>query len=114
MLSRICLIALVLGSLAGAARGGEPTAEEAAILARIVPPKFPDKDFPITAYGGVADGDASQAIAQAIAACVEAGGGRVVVPAGRWRTGAIRLASNVNLHVAAGATLVFDPDPARY
>ena len=114
MVSRVCLIALLAWGLTGAAHGGEPPAEEKAILARITPPRFPDKDFPITAYGAVADGDASQAIANAIAACAEAGGGRVVIPAGRWRTGAIRLASNVNLHVAAGATLVFDPDPARY
>jgi unsaturated rhamnogalacturonyl hydrolase len=114
MVSRVCLIALLAWGLVGAARGGEPPAEEQAILARIAPPTFPDKDFPITAYGAVADGDSSQAIAKAIAACAEAGGGRVVIPAGRWRTGGIRLVSRVNLHVAEGATLVFDPDPSRY
>ena len=112
--SRICLFAVLAWTLTGGAWAGEPPAEETAILARVVPPKFPDKDFPITAYGAVAEGDASPAIAKAIAACAEAGGGRVVVPAGRWRTGGIRLASNVNLHVAEGATLVFDPDPKRY
>ena len=92
----------------------EPPAEEAAILARISAPRFPDRDFPITTFGAVPDGDAGAAIASAIDACAKAGGGRVVVPAGRWRTGAIRLQSRVNLHVAEGATLVFDPDPKRY
>jgi hypothetical protein len=51
------------------------------ILARIRPPVFPDRDFPITAHGAVGDGrtDASRAIAAAVAACAAAGGGRVVV-----------------------------------
>jgi unsaturated rhamnogalacturonyl hydrolase len=86
------------------------------ILARIKAPTFPARDFPITAYGAVASGttDATAAIAQAIAACHAAGGGRVVVPAGEFSTGAIHLKSNVNLHVSAGATLRFNPDPALY
>jgi polygalacturonase len=37
-----------------------------------------------------------------------------VVPAGEFSTGAIHLKSNVNLHVSAGATLRFNPDPALY
>ena len=114
MSSLVCMAAILAGGLAVAAGAGEPPAEESAILARISAPRFPDTDFPITNFGAVADGDASAAIARAIAACTQAGGGRVVVPAGRWRTGGIRLASNVNLHVADGATLVFDPDPNRY
>ena len=41
------------------------------ILARIVPPKFPARDFDITKYGAVGDGktDCTAAIAKAIAAC---------------------------------------------
>jgi unsaturated rhamnogalacturonyl hydrolase len=31
-----------------------------------------------------------------------------------WLTGAVHLTSNVNLHLADGATLRFDPDPAKY
>jgi len=84
-------------------------------LARIKAPTFPAKDFPITAYGAVAGtSDSTAAIAKAIAACHAAGGGRVVVPAGEFSTGAIHLKSNVNLHVSAGATLRFNPDPALY
>jgi polygalacturonase len=86
------------------------------ILARIRPPVFPDRDFVITRYGACADGttEATRAIAAAVAACAEAGGGRVVVPAGRFLTGPIHLRSRVNLHVDAGATLAFVRDPRAY
>ena len=36
-----------------------------------------------------------------------AGGGRVVVPAGEWTSGAIHLKSNVELHLSEGAKIVF-------
>jgi len=87
-----------------------------AILDRIKAPQFPDRDFPITQFGAPTDGagDSTAAITQAIAACHKAGGGRVVIPAGIFLTGAIHLKSNVNLHVSEGATLQFIPDPARY
>jgi polygalacturonase len=86
------------------------------ILARIQPPRFPERDFPITDFGAVADGrkDSSPAIARAIAACVQAGGGRVVVPVGEFLTGPIHLQSRVNLHVQRGATLKFKTDSSAY
>jgi polygalacturonase len=85
-------------------------------LARIVPPRFPSRDFDIASYGAKGDGptDCTSAIREAIAACHNAGGGRVVVPAGRFLTGPVHLRSNVNLHVSAGATLAFRTDPAAY
>ncbi|MDB6115834.1 MAG: glycosyl hydrolase family 88, partial [Lacunisphaera sp.] len=85
-----------------------------AVLALIKAPVFPAKDFPITDFGAQPGADASNAIRDAIAACHRAGGGRVVVPAGEWLTGAITLQSNVNLHVAKDATLKFSTDPAAY
>lgn len=84
------------------------------VLARIQAPAFPDRDFPITAYGAQPGADATAALRAAIAACHAAGGGRVVVPAGDWLTGAVHLLSNVNLHVSAGATLRFSTNPADY
>jgi unsaturated rhamnogalacturonyl hydrolase len=86
------------------------------ILSMIREPKFPERDFPITQFGAVADGKTNnrEAIAKAIEACHQAGGGRVVVPAGAWVTGAIQLKSNVNLHVAEGATLLFSVNPDDY
>ncbi|MGD0253098.1 MAG: glycoside hydrolase family 28 protein [Verrucomicrobiota bacterium] len=86
------------------------------ILARFRTPVFPQRDSAITNFGAVADGktDCTEAIARAIAACVKNGGGRVIVPAGEFLTGAIHLRSDVNLHLDAGATLKFSTDPKAY
>lgn len=128
---RLCSLSLALRSLAclGAvavfstplAFAGEhslPTWDQAeAILARLEEPSFPDRDFDITQYGAVADGatDALPAIREAIATCVAAGGGRVVVPAGTYYVdGPIHLESNVDLHVTTDATLLFSTDPKDY
>lgn len=85
-----------------------------AVLAKIKAPQFAARDFPITDFGAKAGTDASAAITAAIEACNKAGGGRVVVPAGEWLTGAIHLKSNVNLHVTKGATLRWIFDLAKY
>ncbi len=80
------------------------------ILARIVPPAFPDRDFDVRDYGAKGDGetDCNPAFKKAIAACTKAGGGRVVVPGGTWLTnGPIHLDNNVNFHVEAGAKVLF-------
>ncbi|GAA3147497.1 polygalacturonase [Kribbella aluminosa] len=86
------------------------------ILANTRPPRFRARDFSITTFGAVGDGTtlATEAIAEAIDACHRAGGGRVVVPAGTFLTGAIHLKSNVNLCVSTGATLLFSTDPSDY
>ncbi|WP_432879047.1 glycoside hydrolase family 28 protein [Kribbella sp. CA-245084] len=73
----------------------------------------PAHDYLITAFGARPGTDCSAAIALAIEAC-ELTGGRVVVPAGEYVTAPIRLRSNVELHVSAGATLRFLTDPAAY
>lgn len=87
-----------------------------AILARIVPPLIPGREFSIMDYGAKSDGksDSSDAIAQAIAAASAAGGGRVIVPAGEYLTGPIHLKSRINLHLDGGATLKFKTDPQAY
>src|SRR5437588_4341504 len=79
------------------------------ILNRIKAPVFPKRDFDITKFGAVGNGrlDCTDAVRKAIDACNLAGGGRVVVPAGEFSTAAIHLKSNVNLHVAKGATIRF-------
>ncbi len=120
---------LEVGSLAGlalavprasafqAAPPAAPTwADAEAIVARLAPPVFPARDFDVTTFGAVGDGVKvnTTAFRDAIAACEAAGGGRVVVPTGRFVTGAIHLRSGVNLHVAAGATVAFSRDPGHY
>src|SRR5258707_2838572 len=85
-----------------------------AILSRIVPPRFPAREFVITTFGAHDGEDASAAIAKAIDACARAGGGHVIVPKGDYVTGPIRLRSHVDLHIDAGATLRFSQDTSRY
>jgi polygalacturonase len=98
------------------AQGASPWQRAALIVAGVRPPRFPARDVRITDYGARGDRTTlnTAAIARAIEACSAAGGGRVVVPAGDFLTGAIHLRSNVNLHVQQGATLRFSTDPAHY
>lgn len=68
-------------------------------------------DYNVKDYGAMGDGKTldHQAINQAIDSCVAHGGGRVVVPAGTYLCGSIRLKSNVELHLTAGATILAAP-----
>ena len=75
-------------------------------------PTFPHKTFSIVDFGAVEGGEVknTKAIAKAIAAANKAGGGRVLIPAGKWLTGAIHLKSDVNLHFDKDALLLFSKD----
>lgn len=72
--------------------------------------------FPITDFGADQRDQrkTSTAIAAAITAANAAGSGIVVIPPGIWPTAKIHLKSNVNLHVAKDATLLFSEHPADY
>ncbi|HEX3729605.1 MAG TPA: glycosyl hydrolase family 28 protein [Opitutaceae bacterium] len=85
-------------------------------MPRIAEPSFPARNFPIADYGAVGDGHTlnTRAIARAIAACAQAGGGHVVVPAGLWLTGPIVLQAGVDLHTEAGALVQFTADHSVY
>ncbi|MDP8999704.1 MAG: hypothetical protein M3O46_06295, partial [Myxococcota bacterium] len=78
-------------------------------------PTIPCNMFRITQYGAKSDGTTknTDAFKQAVAAAAVAGG-VVDVPAGNWLTGPIHLASGVELHLEAGATVTFSSDPADY
>lgn len=82
----------------------------------VATPAFPRRDFRITDYGANSDGHTlnTGAFAKAVKACSDAGGGRVIVPAGTWFTGPIQLLSHVDLHVEAGALIQFTGDHAAY
>ena len=72
-------------------------------------------DYRITDFGAVvSDALQTEAIQNAIDTCFLAGGGRVVVPAGAFRTGCIRLRSNVTLYLESGAILEGSWDPDDY
>jgi polygalacturonase len=73
-------------------------------------------EFRITDFGAV-QGDqqkTSEAIAQAIDAANQAGGGSVIIPEGEWLTGQLHFKSNVNIHLEEGATLLFSDTPDDY
>lgn len=110
------LVCLVISGTARAQSTGSPWDDVPQILQRIVPPQFPARDFDITRYGAVADGqaDCTSAFGAAIAACVKAGGGRVVVPAGKYLTGPIHLRSGVNLHLVEGSEVIFSDNLEDY
>jgi polygalacturonase len=67
--------------------------------------------FNVRSFGAVGDGKNldSPAINGAIEAAAEAGGGTVLVPAGSYLCGSIRLKSNIHLLIDAGATIVGAP-----
>lgn len=104
------------GFVAVATEAKDPWSEVPTILDRIQPPKFPSRDFNIMQFGAVANtgNESTDAIAKAIAACSAAGGGRVVIPSGEFRTGPIHLKSRVNLYVSQGAVLKFVTDASKY
>ncbi len=111
----------LVGSLGGCvqntasiAPGAWEQAEQ--IRGQVRPPEFPDRTFDIRTYGAQAEPghDNSQAIAAAILACHNAGGGRVLVTGGVYLSGPIHLRSNVNLHLDKSATIAFSTDPNAY
>ena len=71
--------------------------------------------YDVRRYGAVGDGKAidSPAIDRAIIACTKAGGGTVSVPPGTYLCGSIHLASNVNLCLDPGATILGAPQDAK-
>ncbi|UQZ35803.1 glycoside hydrolase [Paenibacillus sp. PK3_47] len=79
-------------------------------------PQIPDRVFTITDYGAEAGGLAlsTAAIQSALDDCAAAGGGKVVIPSGLWRTGPLTLHSRMNLHAERGALVLFVPDPELY
>lgn len=68
-------------------------------------------DYDVRDFGAVGDGKTLDhgAINRAIDSCVANGGGRVVLPAGTYLCGSIRMKSDVELHISAGATILAAP-----
>ncbi|MGA2265999.1 MAG: glycoside hydrolase family 28 protein [Phycisphaerae bacterium] len=79
-------------------------------------PVIPAAVFTITDYGAVGDGKTlnTAAIQKAIDAATKAGGGTVVVPPGRFLTGAFDLASGIGLELKKDAVLAMDNNINRF
>lgn len=120
-LAAICYIATLCLARVGVSAAEEPPVPRwdllDEVLSAIEAPTFPSRDFSIVDYGAHDGGedDCKPAIDKAIAACHAAGGGRVVVPAGKWLVaGPIHLKSNLNLHLEKNARVLFSTTPADY
>jgi polygalacturonase len=73
-------------------------------------------DFDITKYGAIGDGTTlnSQAIQKAIDACYKSGGGKVIIPAGKFLSGTIAIKDNVTLYLQKDAVLLGSIDLKDY
>ena len=72
-------------------------------------------NYNITDFGArVCDQLQTDAIQQAIDVCFLNGGGRVIIPTGIFRTGGLRLRSNVELYLQTGAILEGSRNPDDY
>lgn len=84
------------------------------IESRIKAPEFKNKTYKAAVKQNNSAKQNQQIINKTIAKCSKAGGGKVVIPAGKYQTGAITLMSNVNLCIEKDAELVFAFDRSLY
>ncbi|BCU78399.1 endopolygalacturonase [Luteolibacter sp. LG18] len=98
---------VVLGGTPGLRAEGIKVPDAAVIGTKVVD---------VTRHGAVADGltNCAAAIQKAIDETAAAGGGRVVVPKGRFLSGPLVLKSGIELHLAEGAVLLMGSDPALF
>ena len=85
-------------------------------MPEVTAPVIPDNQVNLKDFGAVGDGITlnTEAFAKAIDALVQKGGGKLVVPQGVWHTGPIVLKSHINLHLNAGAVILFAADETLY
>jgi len=74
-------------------------------------PTIPAKTFNIKDYGAIGDNstDNTKAINDAIKAATNAGGGKVIIPAGKYLSGPIQFESNLDLKIDSAAILLMLP-----
>ncbi len=79
-------------------------------------PEIPSNKFDIRDFGAKEGGQIknTKAIKNAIEAAVKTGGGTIIIPKGKWLTGAIHLENNINLHLTKDAELIFSQDVEDY
>jgi len=73
--------------------------------------------FNIVTYGAKGDGstDNTKAFSAASAACTSAGGGQVLVPAGKYLTNPFTITgATIDLHIDQGATILAYPNPSNW
>ena len=102
-------------SFAHATGKNEWRAEAATLVKSIRVPTVPRREVRISFDPHAEDFDARLTIQHEIDALNRLGGGRVTIPSGTWEIkGALRLTSNIDLHLEEGATLLFSDNPDHY
>jgi Tol biopolymer transport system component len=115
-----CFLLLMAGGCRSEHPGGtrkDPWKKAGEIVENIVLPSIPDRVFKLSEYGGQGDGttDNKPAFDRIVKACREAGGGQLRVEAGTYLiNGPIHLGNHMDLHLEAGARLVFGTNPEFY
>src|SRR2546430_12387717 len=91
------------GAASGALLAGAWPAAAARGRSGNVPPAG-DGTYDVSRFGATRDGQTlcTAALQKAIEACAASGGGTVLLPPGRYLSGALFLRSHVRLHLAAG------------
>jgi polygalacturonase len=77
-------------------------------------PVFPDRTKNLKDLGANEGMMITAVIQEAINELSEKGGGKLVIPKGKWKTGRISLKSHVNLHLEEGAELYFSGEIKDY
>jgi polygalacturonase len=74
------------------------------------------EEYNILKFGSVGDGKTlnTESIQAAIDKATSSGGGKVIIPEGRFLTGSIVLKSDVELHVQKNAVLLGSTNPYHY
>lgn len=113
------LVSLIFLSCAKQASGiseADPWKKMDLVIKSIPVTHFSDKIYNVKDFGAVADGKTSNTMAfeKAIKECAKNGGGKVLVPNGKYLTGPIHLESNVNLHLEDQAEILFSTDAKEY
>src|ERR1700676_1370277 len=106
------IVAAVL--VAGCASSSDTPGNASAPFA--VPVPVTGRTFNVRDFGTKGDGTSKDTLAlqKALDACVAAGGGEVLVPAGNYLTGSLALGGRTTLRFEPGAMLTGSPDVADY
>ena len=83
-------------------------------MPQLTKPVFPARSVVITENGAREGSKVTGIIQQTIEQLNQQGGGKVIIPKGKWHTGRITLLSNINLEIAEGAELYFSGEVEDY
>ena len=95
----------------------DPWQEAEKIIKRITPPDIPYNLYSLHDLGGISDGvgDNKPVFDRLMALCRDAGGGKIIVPAGKYFIdGPIHLENRVEINLEKGAELIFGITPSKY